>query len=394
MRVCLYYIFFWALFAAPLSGQEHEQKNIVQQIGHYEELYSKILDEKRTLLIHLPDDYETSVKKYPVLFILDAENTHLFSQAVSAANFYSGVRRLPKMIIIGIINTNRTRDITPAAIKQRKNSGSADNFLKFMAAELIPYINTTYRAASCRILSGGSSAGMFTLYTLFDRPELFNANIAARPALNSTEDLTWDSELIFRRAESFLAYEPELKRALYIDYGSQEDALHDPAPIHKLAGIFEQHPSQGFRWKTQKTGESGYRSAESLKNGLLWMFKDWYYPADSLYVNGIEGLKKHAEHLTSQFNYSVDAGSLLSEQDFIRFGWRFFEHNMLDEAVLFFNECLKSFPESWTAYECLGDVFQKKDMIKSAQKNYEKCLQLNPDNKYAQEMLKKLKAGN
>jgi len=394
MRTGSFYLFLWTVFAGALSAQEQGRESIIQQIGHYDSLHSKILGEKRTLLISLPDDYETSSKEYPVLYILDGENTYLFGQAVSAVTFYSGVRRLPKMIIIGILNIDRTRDITPVKIKQRENSGGGDKFLEFIVTELSPYIETKYQAAKFRILFGGSSAGMFALYTLFDRPELFNAYIASRPALNSTANYTWDSEVIFRKADSLFAEKSTLPYNIYIDYGGQEDALHDPVPIHKLADIFKEKAPQDFRWKVCKTGESGYRSAESLKNGLLSIFDDWYYPADSLYLHGFAGIENHTNRLSSRYGFPVSAGSILAERDFITFGWRFYEHEQLDESISLLSYCMKIYPDSWTAYECLGDAFFRKGQKKSARKNFKKSLQLNPDNKYVREMLLKLKREN
>ena len=49
-------------------------------IGHYQKLHSKVLKEKRTLLISVPKGYELSQEKYPVLFVLDGD-VSVFSEA-------------------------------------------------------------------------------------------------------------------------------------------------------------------------------------------------------------------------------------------------------------------------------------------------------------------------
>jgi len=53
----------------PVFGQEPLSPTITYPIGHYETLYSNILNEKRTIIVHLPADYETLSKSYPLLFV-------------------------------------------------------------------------------------------------------------------------------------------------------------------------------------------------------------------------------------------------------------------------------------------------------------------------------------
>ncbi len=388
IKILCLFLFSVVALSIPIRGQEESPQVINYRIGHYETFHSKVLNEERTLLIHLPDEYETTTKKYPVLYILDGEGTHRFIQSIAAITFYSGARRLPKMIIVGILNTDRTRDITPRKVVQRENSGGGDVFLKFIVTELIPYIDGKYRSAQFRILFGGSSAGMFTIYTLFSRPESFNAFIASRPALNSTVDYTWDSEVILRKARNLFAGRSSLKKIIYIDYGGHEDALHDPSPIHKLSALLESEAPRDFRWEIRGMGESGYRSAESLKDGLLSVFKGWHYPADSLYIQGFAGIENHATALTEQFGYTVTVADLLAERDMLMFGYRFLETNNLTEALALFKYAVTVYSNSWNAFDSLAEAYMKKGQFDLAIENYERSLELNPNNDNAKKMLK------
>ena len=136
-----------AVFMPSFAIQAQEKKfpSVTYPIGHYETIHSSVLSEDRAILVSLPDDYETTSKTYPVLYVLDGEDVHRFIQSITAITFYSGVRRLPKMIVIGILNTDRTRDLTPRKIAQRKNSGGGDAFLEFIISELNSYIESKYR---------------------------------------------------------------------------------------------------------------------------------------------------------------------------------------------------------------------------------------------------------
>jgi predicted alpha/beta superfamily hydrolase len=366
-----------------LSGQESFAPPLTYPVAHYETIYSNILKEDRTIIVHLPDDYKARSKYYPLLFILDAEDTSRFIQSVLANEFYSAVRRIPKMIIIGLLNTDRSRDMTPRKVAQRNSSGGGDLFLDFIVSELQPYIEGKYRNAPYRILFGGSSAGMFTLYTLFNRPESFDAYIASRPALNSLVDYTWESEIIFKSVTRLFRERSSLRKFLYIDYGGQEDALHDPQPIHQLVSIFKLAAPPDFIWEIRKTGESGYRSAESLNDGLITLFGNWHYAADSLYKNGFKGLEIHADMMSERFGYPVTVADLLAERDFLIFGHRFLENGDFDEAIRLFKYAVTVLSDSWILYDRLGDAYFQIGQKNLAIESYTKSLELNPKNENA-----------
>ena len=391
MKTKILYIFLLSVVGLfmPLQGQKKVSRLVNYCIGQYEIFHSKVLNEERTILVHLPDDYKSSSKKYPVLYVLDAEDTQRYIQGIMAITYYSGARRLPKMIVVGILNTNRTRDITPKKVLQYENSGSGDTFLKFIVTELCPHIDSNYRSERYRILFGGSSAGMFTLYTLFNTPESFNVYIASRPALNSIIDYSWDSDVIFRKVIKLFADRSSLKRTLYVDYGSQDKALHEPAPILKLADILKSKAPEDFHWKIREMGESGYRSAVSLIDGLHFVFADWYFSSDSLFTKGIVCIKVHAKNLSGQLNYDIGLEDILDERDLNKFGYRLMENENLKEAIVFFKYAVKYYPESWNALDSLAEAFLKNGQKNLAIKYYQRSLKLNPDNQNAIKILKK-----
>jgi len=80
-------------------------------------------------------------KHYPVMYLLDGE-MH-FHHATGAVQFLATNGRIPEMIVIGISNTDRKRDLTPSTgvasdLKEDPTAGGADRFLKFMVDELAP----------------------------------------------------------------------------------------------------------------------------------------------------------------------------------------------------------------------------------------------------------------
>ena len=85
-------------------------------------VYSNVLKEQRQILIYLPKDYvekKDSTTHYPVLYVLDGASHFLsISGLINELAETSRSNTLPKMIIVCINNTKRTRDLTPYPIKK------------------------------------------------------------------------------------------------------------------------------------------------------------------------------------------------------------------------------------------------------------------------------------
>lgn len=84
-------------------------------------IHSGILNEERPLYITLPSGEKDG--DYPVLYVLDGDgNTNIVSGIVDYLSF---CKIIPKMIVVGIGNTDRIRDMTPSESKMFGNSGGS-----------------------------------------------------------------------------------------------------------------------------------------------------------------------------------------------------------------------------------------------------------------------------
>src|SRR5689334_12041126 len=86
----------FVLLMAGLSAYAQKDSRIV--IGTVDTVYSKVLNEKRTIRVHVPEGGKN--QHYPVLYILDGEDH--FLSAVGITEEMSGV--IPPMIVVGIDN--------------------------------------------------------------------------------------------------------------------------------------------------------------------------------------------------------------------------------------------------------------------------------------------------
>jgi len=75
----------------------------------------------------------------------------------------------------------------------------------------------------------------------------------------------------------------------------------------------------------------------------------------------------------------------------IREGYEQLSQNKFDEAIEIFTMSCIANPNSFNAYDSLGEAYMTKGDKISAIKNYEKSLQLDPTNQNAEEMIKKMK---
>lgn len=148
-------------------------------IGTIDKVYSPTLKEERKIWIYNPAN-GNNTEHFPVLYLLDAED--YFFATVGIIKQMTG--RWPSMIVVGITNTNRSRDLTPTS-DNTPNSGGGSQFMRFIEKELMPHIDSLYPTAPYRLFSGHSLGGLTVINTLITNPKLFNAYIAIDPSLTT-----------------------------------------------------------------------------------------------------------------------------------------------------------------------------------------------------------------
>jgi hypothetical protein len=105
-------------------------------------------------------------------------------------------------------------------------------------------------------------------------------------------------------------------------------------------------------------------------------------------VNGEEGANTLFDKIKrgdyNSYQLSVVEGHLIA------LGYQLLENDRTEDAVEVFKHAVLEYPESANAYDSLGEAFMKSGDKKNAIKNYQKSLELNPENNNAREMLKRL----
>jgi len=186
MKAIFFCIFIFLAFKYAGFSQSKNPEKI--EVGERITFHSKILNESRELFIYSPKNKSGNKLSYPVIYLFDAKS--LFMPTVGAVefmNYSSHLPQMPEAYIVGIVNTNRNRDMpVPQEIE---NTSGAENFFQFFSKELIPYINKTFSTSGLNILVGHSQGGLFVTYAAVQNPVLFPFVIALDAPMTVTKSV-------------------------------------------------------------------------------------------------------------------------------------------------------------------------------------------------------------
>lgn len=361
-------------------------------IGQKETIYSKVLNESRTLWIYTPEITSQNVSsdnRYPVLYLLDGE-AHFIStvgivQHLSQAN---GNGVLPEMIIVGIENTNRLRDLTPVILSSN-DLDKANPFLNFLSSELIPYIDKNYNTAPYRLLVGHSLGGLTAVDIMTNFTHLFNAYIAIDPSM-------WHSnEKFLKHTMSQLPNHNLTGRRLFI---GTANTLPDGMTLSKLKNdnsTETQHIRSIFKLdEFLRNNPSGLKYAQkfyenerhntlpllSEYDGLRFVFDYYFFDASekdfidstSLIANR---LKLHYQKISEEMGYQVSA-----PEAFINYlGYDALNKKQYNKAEALFKLNLESYPNSNNVYDSYADYLIAKNDTNNAIIYYKKAIEIEED---------------
>ena len=223
------------------------------------------------VLVGLPNSYENSgALRYPTIYLLDGGRN--FPLLLSYHKHLRLMEEVPDAILVGISyggdtfeeGNYRSTDYT-AATSEREYWGGAGNFQKFLATQLMPLIETSYRSnPDRRIVFGQSIGGQFVLYTAQTMPDLFWGHIATNPALH-------------RNLPFFLVQHANgmMPPKLFVGTASNESPrFKKPLDrwIEHWSGVNEKP------WQLNVTTLHGHThlsaNPASYRQGMMWLFSD------------------------------------------------------------------------------------------------------------------------
>ncbi|HEX7153913.1 MAG TPA: alpha/beta hydrolase-fold protein [Thermoanaerobaculia bacterium] len=333
---------------------------------------SKTLGEVRNAVVRLPPSYHNCKSSYPVLYITDGD--WQLGHTAATVDFLARSGRMPEVIIVGIINTDRTRDLTPTHVGattidgmkyEFPTSGGADRFLTYLSTELIPAVDEKYRTTPFRFFAGHSFGGLFALHSMMERPKLFKAWIAVSPSLN------WDDGVILRKAEEFFGKQKELPASLIVTMGNEGSTLADA--MGRLEEQLKGAATKGLDYRLLRFDDEDHGSVvmPSHYAAFRTVFSGWRYALppkgdpQTLYA----AARDHYAKLSARFGYNVP----IPEPTTNMIGYRLLQAGLHDEAITVFKANVAAFPDSANVYDSLGEAYEKAGRLAEARTSYEQA---------------------
>ncbi len=217
-------IFFLLLGTTNIIAQNSASQNVSTFL-----LKAPQLDTIKKIWVYLPQSYRSSHKKYPVLYLQDAQN--LFDKSTSFAGEWRVDETLDSLhldlIVVGIEHGNdkRINELTPFP-NEKYGGGKAESYLNFLLKTVKPQIDQQYRtktAAKNTFIGGSSLGGLFAYYSILKYPDIFGKALVFSPSF-------WFSDKINDFTDSKSA--EDLKNIkIYFSAGEKES--EDMVPLMK-----------------------------------------------------------------------------------------------------------------------------------------------------------------
>ena len=346
-------------------------------------LDSKVLGEKRNIRIQLPSSMNP-FDSYPVMYLLDGE---VFTPMVSGQVQYlsEAYKIIPNLIIVGIENTDRMRDLTPthtdkgpdgkvdtSARSPFHNTGGGEKFLEFIKSEVKPLVESKYKTTPFSILAGHSLGGLMAIYCLVEHPEMFNAYIAISPSLQ------WDDQSLLRSVTRKLNNKMENKLLFFSD--ANEDAAFHKNQL-TLDSILQRNNAR-FKFKRLFYPDETHISepVKGFYDAIRFIYPAWHLPYNSTAFRktlNYKIIRDHYQQLSNDYHYEIYPlhDEVIAIARFLRN-----DPARIPDAIELLKTNMAHYPSSPVLLETLADTYLKIADTTNAKEILTKALKLDPTN--------------
>jgi predicted alpha/beta superfamily hydrolase len=385
------------LLVIIISLSSHAQIDNKIVIGKVDSVYSTILKEPRKVWVYTPNmkaGMQNPSQRYPVVYLLDGDG-HFESvvgmiQQLSQVN---GNTIVPEMIIVGIPNTDRTRDLTPTHItsdppmmddNSSKNTGGGENFTAFMEKELMPHIDSLYPTQPFRVLIGHSFGGLTVMNIITNHTKLFNAYIAIDPSM------WYDKEQFLKTTQNKLAAQKYNGTRLYVGIANTMDEGMTLEKLKKDTSVKTRHirsifamdkfikanAQNGLKYASKYYADDDHGSVPLISeyDGLRFIFS-WYrfkFQIGDFMDPGtevVQRMKQHYQTVSKEFGFKVSP----PEMQINGLGYNALSLKQYAKAAALFEMNIENYPESGNVYDSYADVLVVQKDTAKAIANYQKA---------------------
>lgn len=187
-------------------------------------------DEQRLVYLYMPADWETSGRRYPVMYMFDGHNVFFDSHATYGKSWGMGEyldENEKQLIIVAVECTHhgddRLSEYSPVDFEMPQVgsiTGRGKQYMDWLVGTLKPYIDEHYPTLPDRehtSIAGSSMGGLMSLYAVCEYNDVFKKAACISPSFWIAKDRVLDIV-----TNSAIATDS----SIYIDYGSLELPNH------------------------------------------------------------------------------------------------------------------------------------------------------------------------
>lgn len=355
------------------------QKDNKVTIGTIETFQSKILNEQRKIWVYVPSRWTPDSKqRYPVLYLLDGADH--FSSVVGIIQHLSqgiGNTLCPEMIVVGIPNTDRIRDLTPTHVNAAppytdslmlKTTGGGERFVSFIEKELIPRIDSLYPTQPYRILTGHSFGGLTVMNVALNHTKLFNSYICIDPSM------WWDQMNLLNTTKKTLREKNFSGTTLYLGIANTLREGMDITTVHSdttkgsrhirsiliLDQNIKEEKENGLRYESKYYSNDDHGSVPLITayDALRFIFHKYRFkltPKDltDTTINLASKFEKHYQGVSKLLGYKLSP----PEDVINELGADCLQRKQYARAEGLFKINIANYPDSYQVYDSYGDYF-------------------------------------
>jgi hypothetical protein len=263
---------------AGVAAQAPQAVRRKVELGEIHELTSRITHRDYELIINIPYSYaQNRTKRYPVVYFTDGFYDFPLLSMIYGEQIYD--KTITECFMVGFSYKGkdldygplRMHDYTPTKSARYGVGGGAPAFLDVVEKEFIPYMEANFRVdPSWRALGGSSAGGIFALYAMLAKPQLFNAIIAVSPAA------AWDNDWLFKFEEAFKQKHKALPLSLYMT-GAEKEIPEQPeflAGIKRFDQVMKARKYEGLRYEYRLLDDAHHSGSkpEGYSRGIQFVF--------------------------------------------------------------------------------------------------------------------------
>ncbi len=345
-KIILGLVLFFVQLSSVKAAVEVSELNPIERLTVVSKQFKQPLEYNVTL----PQSYyqNDSAKKYFVVFDLHPRSQPMLTGMHDWLSHNGEWPWLESIVVTPVGYNAEFAKLFERLVDNPDNHAILDYFEQ----DLLKALDSKYRTNGFRIYSGFMSNGAFGLYTLLNRPDLFNGYILSSPTIAG------DFGAIMSQAKDKLKKLDEKMRFLYLSTGNHRYEQGQLKSFDELETILQSAAPATLDWHVVRNNKNNYMSQPvvSMINAIELMFDDMHsdLSADSdISKQGSQAIidyyamlseKKYGFDVSAQGSLGALAKSLLASEP--------------EQALKIYHQTITLYPDSSYAFSSLAKAYQ------------------------------------